>query len=169
MSADLQLLIDSIGTDQQDPDSEPPRRGFELPRSIVQYAGWAIVGLLLAYVAYGFLNKHESNDEALVSTPHLLIVEERADREKLDHSQIAIFNSVPLREFYAENDIEYRCYDAEDKLTDEPETFQELRDLVTEDLPAVIFANKSKTYQFKLPESPEAMEQQIKKLSGGRR
>lgn len=108
------------------------------------------------------------DDDAIVDVKglHVLIVEDVQERDKLTRDQLAIFNSIELREWYDANCAEdgYRNYDVDDMLDNEPEVWKRMREGLTLKPPAVVIANDRKGSQMQLPASPEALMRELNKF-----
>lgn len=166
---DLDSLLDDFDKPST-PINNIPYQQVSPPRMGQPWLGMAALAIALIAVASTFIPRGHSDDESSVKVdkPHVVIVEESSEHDKLPADQLAIFTSVPLRQFYDRNDVVYRNYDVDDEVDNESKMLQELREMITEQPPCVIVAKGSKATQFKLPKDPEAMEARVKKLIGGK-
>lgn len=144
--------------------------------------GWlslALIVCLSALVLVLFIQRGDRGGDGgddvtppAVSGLHVLIVEETAERASLPPSQVAIFTSIPLREWYDANcakeggQVAYRCFDQHDKLAKETQVWRDLRDKVTLDPPAYLVVNGKRAEQGKLPQDPESFQAVLEKFKG---
>lgn len=109
-------------------------------------------------------------DPPAVNGLYVLVLEETADRFNLPPSQVAIFTSAPLREWYEQNcakvngEPAYRCFDKDDKLDREAAIWREMREKVTIDPPAYLVVSGKYAEQGKLPKDPPTWQSTLEKV-----
>lgn len=134
--------------------------------------GWLLAAVAIVFLAFVLVNRARvpDGDDAKptpsVSGLHVLIVEETADRSKLPASQVAIFTSIPLREWYAANCAKdgYRCFDQHDDLKNESAEWRELRSRVTLKPPCYLVVDGKRGQEGRLPEDPERFQQLLEQF-----
>lgn len=145
------------------------------------WVGSAVVVALCAMLCVGvfiFLNRPDAGVDPDVNPPvasglNVLIVEETSDQ--LPAEQVAIFSSIPLREWYKKHCADedghpaYRCFDKDTKLDRENEIWQKLRARITLPPPALLMVDGKKGKEMKLPSSPEQMQQVLEQFAKSKR
>lgn len=157
---------------------QPPRKAspWIYTAAFVAACAFVLVGVWI------FLNPSVDPDDDSIPTPppvasglHVLIVEETAEREQLPAEQIAIFSSIPLRQWYkahcADEDGHpaYRNFDKDDNLDRENEIWQKLRAKITLSPPVLLMVDGKKGKEMKLPPNPEAMQAALEQFIKSKR
>lgn len=147
-------------------------RDFELiesprPSSSAPAIPW---GLIVVAIAVAFLllrigpdgGDRERNTYIDAGGLHVLIAEETEDRDQLSAKQVAIFNSVKLREWCDSNcaqvdgETAFRSFDFDDDVSREDPIWQEMLDAADGDLSLVV-AKDNKATVMPLPKSVESV------------
>lgn len=160
----LDIFADDNGAALQQGDMVWP-----LPPKPALSKWWIVaVGILLALLFLRGCNRGGDDDRSIVDVDglHVMIVEDVNARDKLSQDQLAIFNSIEVREWCDKNCAPdgYRNYDVDDSMDNEPEVFKRMRAGLTIEPPAMVVANGRKGAQMKLPASPEAQIRELTKF-----
>jgi hypothetical protein len=91
----------------------------------------------------------------------VLVVEETAERGELSPDQLAIFNSVEIRERIEGADGQVLFLDADDKTRDLSPEWQRLRDRIQTRPPVVVFANRKRAKEMPLPPTVDSFLQSL--------
>lgn len=164
---DLDLYADTVTP----PAPVAPRSG---PSS--GWFGWLLAVIAIVFLAFVLVHRAPMPDgDDIKPTPsvsglHVLIVEETSDRYKLPASQVAIFTSIPLREWYAANCAKdgdapaYRCFDEQDDLKNESAEWRDIRSRVTLKPPCYLVVDGKRGQEGRLPEDPERFQQLLEQF-----
>jgi hypothetical protein len=143
--ATFDWLTTPIGQPQQ-PTPQPPQLPWD---QIFRWLPW----VLLVAAAVFFYAKQSPADRPGVAGLRVLVVEETADRSDLTPDQIAIFNSVKLRDEIDAAKGQILFLDADDKTRELAPEWQRLRDRIQTRPPAVVIATPRRAKEMKLPAS----------------
>lgn len=133
--------IKVIQTPQQHPTGAP----WE---TVVRVLPWV---LLIGVIGW-FVNRGQHGSEPIgVEGLRVLVVEESADRGDLTPDQIAIFNSVEIREAVTAADGQMLVLDADDDTRKLLPEWQALRNRIRSRPPVVVMANPRRAKEMPLP------------------
>lgn len=86
---------------------------------------------------------------------HVLILEETGDRNKLKPGQLAILTSTVLRQWFTDNNADWRIWDKDVDAQFEPQVWKDALKLERGPLPWIIVANGKTGYSGPLPQTVE--------------
>ena len=107
--------------------------------------------LLVGVVAWFATRGQHGGEPVGVEGLRVLMLEESADRDRLDPEQIAIFGAVPIREAVAAAGGEIMVLDVDDDTGRLKPEWGRLRDRVRSRPPVVVFANPKRAKEMPLP------------------
>lgn len=133
---------------------------------------WGLVCILLVMMQFRACDRSGSGPspvDPIVDKMHVLIVEDVEKRNELDQSQIAIFSSTDVRDWYDKNGVPYRRIDVKDDLSRDDKIWSKLKSEVTEKPPVVVMADKRGGVQIKLPRDVESHIRALENFKAGKR
>jgi hypothetical protein len=127
---------------------QPAPQGPQIPwDAVLRFAPW----VLLAAVVLWAVTQRPAAEPTGVTGLRVLVVEETAERGNLSPEQLAIFNSVEIREQIEAANGQLVFLDADDKTRELTPEWQRLRDRIRTRPPVVVFANKTRAKEMPLP------------------
>lgn len=131
-------------------DPQPHNQGPQIPwETVWRFAPWVLLGAVVLYMIAR--NNTPNSEPTGVTGLRVLVIEESANRSDLDADQLAIFNSVQIREEIQRADGEILFLDADDNTDDLAPEWQRLRKRISSRPPVVVFANPKRAKEMPLP------------------
>lgn len=128
--------------------TEQAPRGPQIPwEAVLRFLPWVLLGALVVWV----VSRGAALEPTGVTGLRVLVVEETAERGELSPDQLAIFNSVEIRERIEAADGQVLFLDADDKTRELSPEWQRLRDRIQTRPPVVVFANRKRAKEMALP------------------
>lgn len=130
--------------------TEQAPRGPQIPwDAVLRFLPWVLLGALFVWV----VSRGASIEPTGVTGLRVLVLEETAERGELSPDQLAIFNSVEIRERIEAADGQVLFLDADDKTRELSPEWQRLRDRIQTRPPVVVFATPRRAKEMALPQS----------------
>lgn len=154
MPSNTDWLHAPIAVDPQ-PQPQPPQIDW------ATFTRWLPWGMLLACVVFWVVARRPSAEPTGVTGLRVLVIEETETRGDLSPEQIAIFNSVEIRERVQAADGQIVFLDADDKTRNLEPEWRRLRDRVQTRPPAVVIATPRRAKEMPLPADVETFLQTL--------
>lgn len=126
------------------PDFPPPQIPWDL---VLRALPWALVAFGLVF----WIANRTPTEQTGVTGLRVLVIEETEQRGDLTPEQIAIFNSVEIREAIEAADGQVLFLDADDRTRDLAPEWARLRERIRSRPPVVVFANPRRAKEMPLP------------------
>lgn len=132
-------------------DPQPNYQGPQIPwETVWRVLPWVLLGAAVVWMIAR--NNSPRPEPTGVTGLRVLVVEETENRSDLDAEQIAIFNSVQIRQAVEQADGQLLFLDADDKTENLAPEWQHLRERIRTRPPVVVFANPKRAKEMPLPD-----------------
>lgn len=128
---------------------------------------WVLASVAICFsilwVSSRFKGDSSDDKQIKVEGTHVLVIEKDGGRDELTEGQLNIILGTSPKDWYKENEVQWRLFAESDDIS-KLDFWNEFKESLTLEPPAVIVTNGKKTIQYKLPKDWDAMRSKIQPL-----